>query len=141
MFGIDAQLRRLQARFDAVPVRAREAAQKSLQKSGNELAARMRQFAESSRDTGALIESIEVTPGNMSTPPFSQPGGSTVVPANAVMVTAGDEDVRYAHLVEHGTSEAGAKPFFWPAFRFLRNRIKNRTRRDIRAAIRTGENR
>lgn len=141
MASVDAQIRRLKARFDAVPVRAQEAAQVSLQKSGNELADLMRTLAESSRDTGALIDSIEMTPGDMHTPPFSQPGGSTVVPSNAVMVTAGNEDVRYPHLVEHGTSEAAAKPFFWPAFRMLRNRIKNRTTRDIRKAIREEGNR
>ncbi len=136
-----AQMARLKARFNAVPVRARQAAQASLQKSGDELAAVMRTLAESSRDTGALIDSIEVTPGNMNTPPFSQPGGSTVVPENAVMVTAGNEDVRYPHLVEHGTSEADAQPFFWPAFRMLRDRIKRRTTRDIRNAVRSeGQN-
>lgn len=131
-----AQIARLKARFNAVPVRAREAAQESLLKSGNELADLMRSLAESSRDTGALIDSIEVTPGDANTPPFSQPGGSTVVPENAVMVTAGNSEVRYPHLVEHGTSEADAQPFFWPAFRMLRNRIKNRTARDIRKAVR-----
>ena len=136
MADIDAQLRRLKARFDAVPVRVQEAALVSLQKSSIELADLMRTLAESSRDTGALIDSIEMTPGDMNTPPFSQPGGSTVVPSNAVMVTAGNEDVRYPHLVEHGTSEAPAQPFFWPAFRMLRNRIKSRTTRDIRKAVR-----
>ncbi|MGV8832157.1 MAG: HK97-gp10 family putative phage morphogenesis protein [Devosia sp.] len=131
-----AQIARLKARFNAVPVAAREAAQASLRKSGDELADLMRTLAESSRDTGALIDSIKVTPGNMNTPPYSQPGGSTVVPENAVMVTAGNQDVRYPHLVEHGTSEAEARPFFWPAFRMLRDKIKRRTGRDIRKAIR-----
>ena len=139
MASIDAQIRRLKARFDAVPVRARGAAQVSLLKSGNELADLMRNLAETSRDTGALIDSIAVTPGDQNTPPFSQPGGSTVVPSNAVMVTAGNEEVRYAHLVEHGHSEAAAHPFFWPAFRMLRQRIKTRTARDIRKAVRQGE--
>lgn len=137
MASIDAQIARMKARFNAVPVRARSAAQTSLLKSGNELAGLMRSLAESSRDTGALIDSIEVTPGDQNTPPFSQPGGSTVVPGNAVMVTAGNEDVRYAHLVEHGHSEAAPRPFFWPAFRMLRTRIKNRTTRDIRKAVRS----
>ncbi|MET3925988.1 HK97 gp10 family phage protein [Devosia sp. 2618] len=132
----NAQIARLKARFNAVPIAAREAAQASLRKSGDELADLMRSLAETSRDTGALIDSIEVTPGNMNTPPFSQPGGSTVVPENAVMVTAGNHAVRYPHLVEHGTDENDAKPFFWPAFRMLRDKIKRRTGRDIRKAIR-----
>lgn len=131
-----AQIARLKARFNAVPVAAREAAQASLLKSGNELADLMRTLAETSRDTGALIDSIEVTPGNMNTPPYSQPGGSTVVPENAVMVTAGNYAVRYPHLVEHGTSDTDAQPFFWVSWRMLRDMIKRRTGRDIRKAVR-----
>jgi HK97 gp10 family phage protein len=131
-----AQIARLKARFDGVPVAARQAAQASLRKSGEELADLMRNLAKTSRDTGALIDSIEVTPGSMNTPPFSQPGGSNIVPENAVMVTAGNHAVRYAHLVEHGTSDATAQPFFWPAFRMLRDRIKRGTARDIRKAVR-----
>lgn len=112
----------------------------SLVKSGEELAGAMRQLAEPSRDTGALIDSIAVTMPGQSTPPYSQPGGSRVAGELEVLVTVGDQDVRYPHLVEYGTSRASAQPFFWPAFRLLQKRIKNRTRRAIGKAVRDGWN-
>jgi HK97 gp10 family phage protein len=58
------------------------------------------------------------------------------VPENAVVVTVGNKDVRYAHLVEYGTSQAPAQPYFWPAFRLLRKRIQNRVKRAIAKAVR-----
>jgi HK97 gp10 family phage protein len=124
-----AQLARLQRRLEAIPKAVSE-----------ELAGTMRQLAEPSRDTGALIESITVTAPGQSTPAYSQPGGSRVAGELEVLVTAGDQDVRYAHLVEFGTSKSEAQPFFWPAFRLLQKRIKNRTRRAIGKAVRDGWN-
>ncbi|TGU87723.1 HK97 gp10 family phage protein [Mesorhizobium sp. M00.F.Ca.ET.151.01.1.1] len=113
----------------------REAIMPALLKSGEELAAAQRALAESSRDTGALIESIEVTPPGRSTPPYSQPGGMRVAGETEVLVTAGNEDVRYAHLVEFGTSKMEAEPFFWPAFRLLRKRLQNRINRAAKKAV------
>src|SRR4051812_5990230 len=110
------QLARLQRRLEAIPKSVREATIPALMKSGDELAGTMRQLAETSRDTGALIDSISVTAPGQSTPAYSQPGGSRVAGELEVLVTAGDQDVRYAHLVEYGTSQADAQPFFWPAF-------------------------
>jgi HK97 gp10 family phage protein len=132
-----AQILRLQARLEAIPLAVREAVQPALLKSGDELADMMRHFAESSRVTGALIDSIAVTPGGESTPPYSQPGGATIVPENAVMITAGDQEVRYAHLVEYGTSKMKAEPFFWPAYRLLKKRVTARMKRAVKKAVRT----
>jgi len=55
-----------------------------------------------------------------------------------VAITAGNTDVRYPHLVEHGTRKAAPRRFFWPAYRFLRRRVLLRTKRDMRDAIREG---
>jgi HK97 gp10 family phage protein len=132
--GID----RLNKRLAAVPKAVREAVQPALQKSGKELVATMRQLAEPSRDSGDLIDSIQMTSGGEQTPAYSQPGGSKTVPENAVYVTAGNTDVRYPHLVEYGTAKAVAQAFFWPAFRLLRKRIGNRTKRAIGKAVREG---
>jgi HK97 gp10 family phage protein len=129
-------LETLNKRLAAVPKAARQAVQPSLQKSGLELVAAMQTLAEPSRDTGDLIASIEMTPGGEQTPAYSQPGGSQTVPDNAVMITAGNTDVRYPHLVEYGTAKAAAQPFFWPAFRLLRRRLQNRTKRAIGRAVR-----
>lgn len=130
------QLTRLQKRLAAIPKRVVEATQPSLQRSANELVDAMKALAP--EDTGALKDSIVATPGGQSTPPYSQPGGEAVVPANAVAVTAGNTDVRYAHLVEYGTAETSAQEFFWPSFRLLKRRLERRTKRDIGKAVRDG---
>lgn len=133
---MSAQAERLQRRLAAIPERVKEAVQPALLRSGEELAALMEQFAP--QDTGALKESIVVTPAGQRTPPYSQPGGENVVPENSVMVTAGDHTVRYPHLVEFGTEEAAAQPFFWPAFRLARKRITSRIKRAVSKAVRQG---
>lgn len=131
-----AQLRRLEKRLAAVPRSVKEAVQPVLDQSGEELASTMRQLAP--EDTGALKDSIAVTPAGQSTPAYSQPGGSTLVPENAVLVTVGNVDTRYPHLVEYGTTSADAQPFFWPAFRLLKKRLEGRIKRAIRKAVKEG---
>ncbi len=133
-------LESLQKRLESIPKEVRKAVAPTLMKSGAELQASMRALAETSRDTGALIESIAVTPPGQPTPPYSQPGGSRVAGENEVLVTVGNSDVRYPHLVEYGTTKAPAQPFFWPAFRLLRARIQRRTKRAISKAVRDGWN-
>jgi HK97 gp10 family phage protein len=123
------------AAFDRVRKAPREAIMPVLLKSGEELASAQRMLAETSRDTGALIDSIAVTPPGQSTPPYSQPGGSRVAGETEVIVTAGNSDVRYAHLVEFGTAKMEAQPFFWPALRLLRKRLQNRINRAGKKAV------
>lgn len=132
----DGGLSRIQQRMAMIPLRVREAVQPALKRSGDEMAAVMKLYASSSKDSGALIDSIEVTEAGQSTPPYSQPGGSTVVPENSVAVTAGNADVRYPHLVEYGTAKAPAQPFFWPAVRTVGKRERNRIKRAIAKAVR-----
>lgn len=128
------------AAFDRITRAPREAVLPALMKSGNELAAAQKVLAETSRDTGALIDSIEVTAPGQHTPPFSQPGGSRVAGETEVLVTVGNEDVRYAHLVEYGTANAEAQPFFWPALRLLRKRLQNRINRAAKKAVKDAWN-
>lgn len=125
---------RLQQRLAAIPEAVKEAVQPALQKSGDELADRMRALAP--RDTGDLVNSIAVTTAGNMTPPYSQPGGSAVVPELTVRVTVGDEDTRYPHLVEYGAEHAPAQPFFWPSLRLSRKRITSRIKRAISKAVR-----
>lgn len=134
--AFDNGLARFNRRMEAIPKAVREAVTPALLKSGVELASAMKRLAETSRDSGDLIDSIAVTGPGQSTPPYSQPGGSKVVPANAVIVTVGNSDVRYPHLVEYGTKNAAAQPFFWPAFRLMRKRIEGRIKRAITKAVR-----
>lgn len=120
----DGGIGRIQQRLAMIPKNVREALHPELMKNGNDLAIMARILAP--RDTGDLQESLTVTPGGSSTPPFSTPGGKVIVPELAVAVTAGNSEVRYAHLVEHGTADTPAQPFFWPAFRLLKKKIARR---------------
>ncbi|MEN3239048.1 HK97 gp10 family phage protein [Methylobacterium ajmalii] len=129
-------LERLNRRLERIPEAVKEAVAPSLEKSGNELVGTMRRLAP--EETGDLKRSLHMTPAGQSTPPYSQPGSSHVVPEGAVAVTAGNEHVRYPHLQEYGTEHAPAQPYFWPGFRLLRKRITNRTKRDLRKAVLAG---
>lgn len=130
---MSAQTQKLSRRLSAIPKRVKQAVQPALRQSGEELVRTMRQLAPV--DTGDLHDSIKYTmPGN-STPPYSQPGGSMTASENEVLVTVGNTDVRYPHLVEYGTANAAAQPFFWPAFRLKRKRVTNRIKRAIRKAV------
>lgn len=127
------QTARLQKRLRAIPAAVRQAVVPALIKSADEIAGRMRTLAP--EDTGDLKDSIAVTPPGGTTPPYSQPGGSTVAGENQVLITAGNTDVRYPHLQEYGTAHAPAQPFFWPAYRLTRKRAANRIKRAIGKAV------
>lgn len=143
----DGGLSSFQKRMRAVPQAARNAVQPALLKSAEEIAAVQRSLAPV--DSGDLKESIAVTAPGGTTPPYSQPGGSMVAPENTAVITVGNTDVRYAHLVEYGHGNGfvkGAKqgtrggtvpaqPFFWPGFRMSRKRALNRIKRAIGKAI------
>lgn len=130
------QLARLSRKLEAIPAKVRAAVAPSLEKSGAELVETMRALAP--EDTGALAESITMTPGGQTTPAYSQPGGSSLVPVGAVAVTVGNDAVRYGHLVEYGTAEAEAQPYFWPGYRLLKKRLADRTKRALGKAVRDG---
>ena len=130
----DGGLKSFQKRMAAIPVAARAAVQPALVKGAEEIAAIQRGLAP--RDEGDLINSIEVTGPGQNTPPYSQPGGSMVVPENMAAITVGNTDVRYPHLQEFGTTNHPAQPFFWPGFRLGRKRALNRIKRAVGKAIR-----
>jgi hypothetical protein len=97
--------------------------------------------------TGALRDSIVATPPGGTPPSYSQ--GNRVVPDGSWMVTAGNTNVRYAHLIEFGTAphtNAGrfagtqnpgtkARPFFWPSYRLVRKGMKSRASRAINKSV------
>lgn len=129
----DGGLAKFQARMRAIPLAARQAIKPALMKSAYEIQDVMEQLAP--EDTGDLMNSIAVTGPGETTPPYSQPGGSMTVPENAAVITAGNTDVRYAHLVEYGTSHSEAQSFFWPAYRTMRKKAGNQIKRAIGKAI------
>lgn len=111
----DGGIGRLNRRLAAIPGQVREAAQKAVVRQANTMAKAMK--AKVPIDTGKLRDSIVVTHPDARTPPYSQPGGSVIVPEMTAAITAGNKDVRYAHLVEYGTAKAHAQPYFWPSVR------------------------
>lgn len=133
MAKYDSGLRNLNERFKKLPGIARERLMTATKEAAEEMAAEMRRIAPD--DTGKLQESIAVTGPGQSTPAHSQPGGSTVVPEGMYMITAGDNAVRYAHLVEWGTEKAEAQPFFFPVVRTMRKKVKSKLRREARKAV------
>ncbi len=136
----DGGLSSFQRRMQAIPKAAREAVRPVLVREADDMADTMRNLAPV--DSGDLRSSIAVTEPGQSTPPYSQPGGSTLVPENMVAITVGHTNVRYAHLVEYGHgggfngSTVPPKPFFWPAFRLHRVKAMQAIKRGIGKAIR-----
>lgn len=124
--------------FDRIKTAPRKAILRALTTSASEVAGTMKALAP--QDTGDLKKSITVTYPGQSTPPYSQPGGSRMVGENEVVITAGNKDVRYPHLVEHGTSNTEAQPFFWRGFRLTRRKALQRIDRAGRKALRDGWN-
>lgn len=82
-------LTRIFAKLDTISEALRQQMRPVLIKSGEEIASLQRGMAQTSRDTGALIDSITVTAPGEQTPLYSQPGGSRTVPEGAVVITAG----------------------------------------------------
>lgn len=129
----DSGLKSTLAAIDRARKAARIAVKPALMKSANEIAAA--QSALAPVLTGDLKDSIAVTAPGETTPPYSQPGGSRVAGETEVVVTAGNSDVRYPHLVEYGAAHAEAQPFFWPAYRLLKTRAQRRIKRVTKKAI------
>lgn len=137
----DGGLARIQQRLNAIPKRIRERMGVVVVEEANKIAEDMRTLALSSKDTGALIDSITVTGPGEVMPPYSQPGGMTKVAENSAMISAGNEDVRYPHLVEYGHhkpdgSLVESKPFFWPAVYLNKRRVSLRLRREVKKSVR-----
>lgn len=130
----DGGLSRIQQRLNAIPERVKAAASLAAKAAAEDIASDARHFALASKDSGDLIDSIAVTPAGQATPPYSQPGGSTVVPEGAAMVTVGNEAVRYPHLVEYPTKNTVAQPFFWPAVNLNKKKGRSKMRRAIAKA-------
>lgn len=129
------QSARLGQRLDAIPNEILAALRPTLVRAGNDVGQAMRELAETSRDTGALIDSITVTGPGETTPAYATGGGMRTAGPNEVLVTVGNEKVRYGHLVEFGTVKSEAKPFMLPAWRLLRARMERRIKSAITRAI------
>lgn len=87
-------------------------------------------------DEGKLRDSIGWTWGDA--PAGSISIGSVANNATGTMritVYAGDSETFYARFIEFGTEKSAANPFFFPAYRALRRRMRGRLTRQINKAI------
>lgn len=139
---------RLLAKLAAIPKEVRVEMGKALKASADQIADQQRRLAPSR--TGKLRKSIKVTQGGAA-PAYSQGGRAAVEgdPDLTVVISAGNTDVRYAHLVEFGTAPhtnkgrfegtqhpgATAAPFFYPVFRANRRRAAARATRAMKKGI------
>jgi HK97 gp10 family phage protein len=140
---------RLLKKMAALPQAVRLAIKQSLAQGADELVAMQRRLVP--KKTGKLRDSITQTWGGKG-PAYASLKGETNEgdPDLSVTITAGNSAVRYAHLVEFptsphinkgkfpGTKHPGtdAQPFFYPSYRALKRRIKNRITRATKKAAR-----
>ena len=121
--------------YQAVPDAVRAAARDALEQGAQELVDLIRSLAPV--QDGFLLASIGWTWGE---PPKGSIALDDIAPAEdpsmRIVVYAGSELAFYARWVEFGTSQAPAHPFFWPAYREMRSRIRSRITRSISKAIR-----
>lgn len=87
-------------------------------------------------DSGDLKRSINYTVGQYR-PDNANVRGTTARNGgkDAVTVHAGDEKAYYADWVENGTASRPKQPYFYPAYRLLRRKIKGRISRAMTKAI------
>lgn len=145
--GRSALLRKLALLPDA----ARQEIAKAINQSAEEIAAAQRRQAP--KRTGALERSIVVSRGG-AVPKYASVGRAGATdkgdPDLTVIVSAGNSQVRYSHLVEFGSAphinkglfegsqHPGTKPqaFFFPVYRAYRKRVKSRVTRATKKAAR-----
>lgn len=144
--------------YRTVPDAVRAAARDALEKGADELVAKMRSLAPVK--DGALRASIGWAWGE---PPKGTIALDDLSPAEdpsmRIVIYAGNDDAFYVRWIEFGTSPhsvqsgadisrgkgqggvqhpgASAHPFFWPAYRSLKSRIRARITRAINKAIRS----
>jgi HK97 gp10 family phage protein len=106
----------------------------ALVKSADEMVQQAKQFAPV--DDGDLRNSIAYTVGKYSADNANVRGSSSGGGSDSsVTVHAGNAKAYYAAFVEFGVPDRPKQPFFFPAFRLLRKRIKGRLSRAMSKAI------
>lgn len=104
--------------------------------------------------TGALRDSIIVTPGDEDPPRYAalKSRRTEKDPELAAIISAGNSKVRYSHLVEFGTAPhqnegqfpgtfnpgVRPQPYFYPGFRARKKSAQNRINRAARQGIKDG---
>jgi HK97 gp10 family phage protein len=142
-----SNLERFQAKLKALPKAAKDEMRKAIAASADEIVDLQQRLAPI--DNGDLKASITWRWGDEQRIAYSQDMG-TVGNGHelSARISAGNDRVRYAHLVEFGAAPhiaggkfegahhpgAPAQPFFYPGFRTGKKRAKARISRAVRAA-------
>lgn len=134
----DNGLANFNRRMAAIKKEVREAVTPALMKGAGEITDMMRIAVP--KDGGDLRDSIAITPPGGTTPPGSTPKGTWTAGETEVVITVGNEVVRYPALVEYGTKNTPAQPFFWPAVRLTKTRVQRRIKRAITKAVKDNWN-
>lgn len=149
--------RKLLRRMARMPVEARKEIRKALETSAEEMADVAKRFAP--RESGALARSIDYTFGayKAANANVRAVGGYGGLQDKDLTVTihAGDSVAWYAALVEYGTPPhaqpnnprigyhhpgASPQPFFMPAYRLIKKRVRSRISRAINRAAKKAAN-
>lgn len=137
-------LARLERKLKRMPQVAKERIRAEMEATANEIVAMMKNLApvlkepHTKREPGALRDSIGWTWGK---PPRYSSVVAAVKASTAdgltLTIYAGNNAVRYAHLVEFGTAHHGAaQPFFYVSWRANRKSAGRRVRKAVREAAR-----
>lgn len=129
--GLDRLRRKM---LVTIPDAARKAVREALEKGAGEIVATMKAFAPV--DSGALRDSIGWTWGD------APKGAMTLGTVRAskqgdlrITIYAGGGATFYARFLEFGTQSMPAHPFFYPAYRMNKKRVKGRITRTLKKAL------
>lgn len=129
---------KLLAKMAALPKAVRAELHKALQVSAEEMADVVQRFAP--LDSGALRASVGYKFGAFEADNANVRGVGTGGGAGdaelTVTVHAGDKKAFYAAFLEFGTVRMAAQPYFFPAYRLTKKRVKSRISRATTAAAR-----
>lgn len=139
----------METRINAIPKSIKNEIKKSLETNAEKIVNSMKSYVPV--DTGSLKNSIGWTWGR---PPkgamilgraSSQLGGEltiTIYAGNAKTMVAGKDgkfEHQLARLIEFGTKEMSAQPFFYPVWRINKKAIKRDINKSIRKAVKNAK--
>jgi len=139
--GLDRLRRKL---LKTIPDRVRQRTRAAMEKGADEIVALAKSLVPV--DSGALRDSIGWTWGDapegsitLGHVKASKDGDEAItIYAGTRNKRLGDKDAFYVRFVEFGTQNMAPHPFFYPAYRTLKRRVKGRITREMKKGIREG---